>query len=319
MSKTQSRTTRRRFLSIAASAVACLAVGSKPSSATEVTSWRGVALGAGASLRLSGSRVEIADRAIEQCLAELERLENIFSLYRSGSSLSRLNRDGVLPEPPAELLELLGICGAINAETEGVFDPTVQPLWDYHAAQIDAGNTIQMRNDNQLGEILRRTGWQSVLYNQSEVRFLQRGMAITLNGIAQGYISDRICRLLRDQGFNHALVDMGEISAIGGSDRGGPWRVGIADPVDGSISQTLAIEDRAISTSSPMGTVLQNGIGHLFNPHNGESEGRWHSVTVTAPRATLADGFSTAFCLMPRRKIECIMEHRPELSIVLKS
>ena len=35
-------------------------------------------------------------------------------------------------------------------------------------------------------------------------------MAITLNGIAQGFITDRIADLLRNEGFEQAVVDLGE-------------------------------------------------------------------------------------------------------------
>ena len=40
-------------------------------------------------------------------------------------------------------------------------------------------------------------------------------MAITLNGIAQGYITDKVGDLLRAAGFEHVLVNMGEQLAIG--------------------------------------------------------------------------------------------------------
>lgn len=308
-------TTRRRFLSIAASTATCLAFGVRPSAASQTTGWKGIALGAGASLRLSGKRSDEAERAIEQCLAELSRLEDIFSLYRTDSALSRLNRDGKLPHPPAELLELLGICGVINAQSRGKFDPTVQTIWDFHATQAEQhgyGNGADIR------QVLERTGWKWVAYGPSQIRFRRSGMAITLNGIAQGYISDRICALLRDRGFNHALVDMGEISAIGSREDGKPWRVGIADPVDGTIAGRLDIQDRAVATSSPIGTLLRPGIGHVFDPHTADSAGRWRRVTVTASRAVLADGYSTAFCLMSRDEINRILLSEPELTVHLE-
>ncbi len=316
MNTTFAPATRRRFLSIAASAATCLAFGVNSSNAAAMTSWKGIALGAGASLRLSGMHSEDAERVIAGCLAELSRLEDIFSLYRTDSALSRLNRDGVLQNPPAEMLELLGLCGAINAETQGKFDPTVQPIWEYHAAR--AVKRVN-GNDRNIHQVLKRTGWKRVAYGPSEIRFLRGGMAITLNGIAQGYISDRICAFLRDRGFNHALVDMGEISAIGAKENGEPWRVGIADPVDGSIAATLEIKDRAVATSSPIGTLLRPGVGHVFDPHTAYAGTQWRHVTVTAPRAALADGYSTAFCLMSRDDINRILRSRPELSVHLES
>ena len=65
-------------------------------------------------------------------------------------------------------------------------------------------------------------------------------MAITLNGIAQGYITDRLAARLRDMGFEQVLIEAGEIYALS-SDT--PWRVGVA----GSDRQ---LADRAVATSS---------------------------------------------------------------------
>ncbi len=55
-------------------------------------------------------------------------------------------------------------------------------------------------------------------------------MGVTLNGIGQGYITDRVVELLRAGGIEHALVDMGKTRAIGGHPAGGPWSVGLEDP-----------------------------------------------------------------------------------------
>lgn len=308
-------TTRRRFLSIAASTATCMAFGVRPSTASPTIGWKGIALGAGASLRLSGKRSDEAEQAIEECLAELSRLEDIFSLYRADSAVSRLNRDGILRHPPAELLELFAICGVVNAQSGGKFDPTVQPIWQYRAR---LARENENGDDTRIRQVLKRTGWKWVAYEPSQIRFRRSGMAITLNGIAQGYISDRICALLRRRGFNHALVDMGEVSAIGSREDGKPWRVGIADPVDGSITGRLEIQNGAVATSSPIGTLLQPGVGHIFDPRTANSAKRWRRVTVTAPRAALADGYSTAFCLMSRDEINRIVESQPELTVDLE-
>ena len=56
-------------------------------------------------------------------------------------------------------------------------------------------------------------------------------MALTLNGIAPGYMTDRIVELLKNEGLDHALVDLGEIRVIGSRADREPWRAGIRDPL----------------------------------------------------------------------------------------
>jgi thiamine biosynthesis lipoprotein len=218
--------------------------------------------------------------------AEIARLEKVFSLYRDDSALVRLNRTGRLSAPPAELLEVLGLCDALHAATEGAFDPTVQPLW---TALAEGGDPAAARG---------RIGWRGVSFDAGEVRLRHAGMALTLNGIAQGYVTDRIAAALRRRGFGDVLVDIGEVAALGRRADGAPWQAGVATP-DGRIVQRVALRDRALATSAPRGTVLDRaaGQGHILDPRGAGAPAR-ALVSVSAPRADIADGLSTALCLM---------------------
>ena len=292
--------TRRRFVAISAAATTLphAAFGAAP-----VTRWRGVALGAGASLTLVGiSEVEAAP-VIARVQSEIDRLEAIFSLYRAESALCRFNRTGRLTSPQPEMLELLTLCGAIHRQTGGAFDPTIQPLWALHAEAAAIG---RMPSDVEINSARARTGWADVRFDTGAIFFTRPGMALTLNGVAQGYIADRIADLLRGVGMARVLVDMGEIHAVGCRADGTPWRAGIALP-DGDLRPgSVPLVDRALATSAPLGTVLDPAgqIGHIVDPRTGRPGGLWHQVSVSAPRAALADGLSTAFCLMPRGPIE---------------
>ncbi len=288
--------TRRRFFAISA------AVSALPGSAfgaASVTRWRGTALGAGASMTLDGIGEAEAAPLIGRVVSEIGRLEQIFSLYRSESDLSRLNRTGHLNAPPPEMLELLTLCGAIHAYTGGAFDPTIQPLWALHAKAALEG---RMPSEAKIDQARTRVGWPGVRFDFNNISFARSGMALTLNGIAQGYIADRIADLLRAEGMTGVLIDMGEIHAVGTHENGMPWRVGITNPDGGVRSDVVALADRALATSAPYGTVLDQAgrIGHIVDPRSGRTGGHWRQVSVSAPRAALADGLSTAFCLMSR-------------------
>ena len=292
--------TRRRFIAISATAAALpgLAFGAAP-----VTRWRGVALGARASMTLAEIGEVEAAPVIDRVMSEIDRLEAIFSLYRADSALSRLNRTGRLASPPAEMLELLTLCGAIHRQTGGAFDPTIQPLWALYAEAAAVGH---MPSNAEIDTTHARTGWMGVRYDTGAIFFTRPGMALTLNGVAQGYIADRIADLLRAEGMAGVLVDMGEIHAVGSRADGTPWRAGISLP-DGDLRPgSVTLVDRALATSAPSGTVLDPAgrIGHIVDPQTGRSGGRWRQVSVSAPRAALADGLSTAFCLMPGSLIE---------------
>ncbi|TDK44481.1 FAD:protein FMN transferase [Antarcticimicrobium luteum] len=286
---------RRRFLTIAA---ACAAVPARAAPAT--ARWQGRALGAGVSMQLAGLTGPEAAPIFAEVARELERLEAIFSLYQGESEISRLNRDGVLPAPSPEMLELLSLSGALHRATGGAFDPTVQPLWLALAAGNGAGNDIEAAR--------ARVGWPGLRFDAAAVRFTTPGMAITLNGIAQGAVTDRIAALLRARGLRDVLVDMGEIAAMGHRADGADWSVGIADPA-GRIVRRMTLTDRALATSAPLGTLLDAGTGqgHILNPVGGAP--RRALVSVSAPGAALADGLSTALCLLtPARGAEVLAQ-----------
>ena len=265
---------RRRLLSIAA---ASLCAG-HPLGAGEAV-WRGRALGAETSIKLRGDG-QFAREVIHAVNAELRRIEELFSLYDPASALARLNAAGVLDDPPADFVALLQLCDRLHTATKGAFDPTVQPLWRAHATggDIPAARAL--------------IGWDRVGISADRVT-LDSGQALTLNGIAQGWASDRIAALLRAAGYGEILVDIGELVALGG-----PWHIGVAAQ-SGQVLDRVALRDRAIATSSPR-AMLIGGAPHILSTDDSPNP-LWHTVSVEADSAAMADGLSTACIYMDRQ------------------
>lgn len=288
-------TTRRRFISILAGAAAFQTVGSAVMA--RPTSWHGIALGANAQIILDHPN---ADVLIARAIGEIQRLERIFSLYDSESQLSQLNRDGVLPTPAFEMIELLSTCSTINSRTNGAFDPTIQSLWALYAQSYAAGINPE---SNQIAQALSTTGWHHVQFSPTQVSVAQKGVMLSLNGIAQGYIADKVAAMFRGAGVENVLVNTGEIVAVGSDPEGAGWPVGLAGKPD---MGTIPLENASIATSAPMGTTFDAlaRISHILDPRTGLPAGQWHSVSVIAESAAIADGLSTAFCLMSDAEIQ---------------
>jgi len=303
------RITRRRVLAISAAA----ALAPRAALAAPVQQWRGIALGAEATITLAHPD---AKRLITRARAEIDRLEGIFSLYRVNSALSQLNRAGVLEAPPFELLECLGTCGAVHAASGGVFDPTVGPLWALYAQSYSAGappDAAQIETTRQL------IGWQGVSFDAQSIRFAHPGMALTLNGVAQGYIADKVADLLRAQGLTDVLVNTGEMHALGGRpDSGGAdWAVSLKAG-DRILPDAVMLRDMALASSAPLGTVFDGDgrVGHIIDPRSGlPTPATWQLVSVTAPRAAVADALSTAGCLLTGEQIQLAVSRLPGAGI----
>ena len=300
---------RRRVIGISAAAagLSLLPFGRAARAEARLVTWQGHAMGAVATLQIHHHDRATAERLVERSLAELRRMEEIFSLYRDDSALSVLNRQGMLVAPPAQLVALLEECGRYGALTGGAFDPTVQALWTLYRDHFTApGADPRGPSEASVRSALERVGFGHIAFDRNRIAFAHRGMGLTLNGIAQGYVTDRVVDILREGGITSSLVDMGESRAIGVHPDGTPWRVGIADPdhperVDG----VLEAVDRAVATSGAYGFRFDpdGRFNHLLDPRTGSSARLYRSVTVVMPTATAADALSTAFSLLSEEAI----------------
>lgn len=292
--------TRRRFLTITAAAAATVPLGAR--AAPPAVVWRGTALGAEAVLRLHHPNEGDAWRLVADCLAELERLESVFSLYRPDSALRRLNRDGVLEAPPLDLVVLLNEAMRYGDLSGGAFDVTVQPLWDLYAGHFAVpGADPAGPPDEAVAAARALVDYRGIRVLPERIAFERAGMAVTLNGIAQGYVTDRIADRLRRDGLRQVLVHMGETRALGPAGEGRPWRVGIADPAGyrRPSLRSLDLTEGAVATSGGYGTRFSAQCHHIFDPATGRNADRVASVTVLAPTATAADALSTALAVLP--------------------
>lgn len=299
---------RRRFIGISAVvAGASLIAPAARAGACGTYTWNGVALGAEASLTLQHPDEAQAKAAIADCLAEVARLELIFSLHRTDSALSRLNRDGSLEEAPADLRVLLARSLWLAQHTAGAFDPTVQPLWELFAQHFNRpGATPEGPTQDAIAAARDRVGWQHIDMSGAGIALGKPGMAITLNGIAQGYITDKVGDLLRARGFAHVLVNLGEQLILGPKWDGEAWTAGIANPHEGGpFLLRLPLSQGALATSGGYGCRFDEAgrFTHIFDPRTGQTGATWESMSVVAGSATEADGLSTAFSVMDRAGI----------------
>jgi len=310
--------TRRRFITIAAAAAGAALAG-RNARADDAVRWRGSALGAQVSIEIHHGDRAAADRLVRRSLAEVRRLENLFSLYQSGSAISTLNRTGILVAPDPDMVALLRAALSFAELTGGAFDPTVQPLWQLYAAHFSAENADPNGpSAARLAQALAKVGHDGVLVSTERVALKRRGAGVTLNGIAQGYVTDRVADLLRGAGLSTTLIDMGEVRALGARPDGTPWRIGLADADrPGRLSAQLAIVDRAVATTSGAGFRFDSAgrFTHLFDPATGRSPSRYRSLSVVAPTATEADALSTAFSLMDMTHIRTVVAKRPGLQV----
>lgn len=266
-----------------------------PAAGAPTLQWRErVLLGFGTTLWLRAAHDDsgCADAALDAAVQALRHVERQMSLFDPASALCRLNRDGVLNEPDAHLVAVLRLAHRVAAGSHGAFDASVQPLW---AAWQRAHAEQRLPTEAELAAARARVDWRAVHVTPERITLRRPGMALTLNGIAQGYAADLARAALRTQGVAHALLDTGEWAALGRGPAGEPWSLGIADPRNAQrLIARLKPEGRAVATSSNAQLAFTDDRRehHIVDPRSGHSPPQLASVTVVAPSATLADALT---------------------------
>ena len=299
---------RRRFLLVSAGGLgaAALATAALRNPWAEVPAVRRTSFALGTQVAITARHRSTAkgNAAIDAAFAELALVERLLSIYRPDSQVCQLNREGRLDNPHPHFVTVLRQAQQTARQTGGAFDVTVQPLWDVFAA---AAKMNRLPEPAEVAIARRSVDWRQVEIGRACIRFRRPGMKITLNGIAQGFATDRALAVLRDCGVEHALINAGELGSLGESDRGDAWRVGIQHPREPDAYIGLTdLDGRALATSGDYETKFSadGRHNHILDPRTGYSPTELASVSILAPTAMQADALSTAcFVLGPEESL----------------
>lgn len=305
---------RRRVLKLVVAGGAGTLLGTVGTHAapTPTHRWRGKALGAEAEISFVGLKAGASQDMLDAVKSRLEKSDKSFSLYRPDSELSRLNKLGELRSPSAAFSDLLALSHRVYDLTNGAFDPTIQPLWRLYADHYaqDSEPATSTPDQDKIARALSLVGFRHVSQSADCASLKRQGASLSLNGIAQGYITDQISDILLQHGIKNALVNVGEYRALSGhSTKPKAWPVAIRNPRPGqAIYEMTKLQNRAISTSGGYGSRFgaDGTAHHLFDPTTGTSTNRYASVTVWHRSAAMADALSTAFSAMPLNAIKMV-------------
>ncbi|MDP2715316.1 FAD:protein FMN transferase [Rheinheimera sp.] len=252
---------------------------------------------------LEGQHFALCQQLTQLAAAEVERIEQKYSRYRSNSVLSLLNHNtGQWQAVDTETAALLQFANTCYTLSDGLFDISSGIL--RRAWRFDGSDHIA--SQQQLDALLPFIGWHKVTLEADQL-FLPTGMELDLGGIAKEYAVDKVLQLLSQQ---FPVADLpGFVVNFGGDmacnrprDDGSLWHIGIENPTlaDQAIS-AVGLSQGALATSGDSRRfLLKNGVrySHILNPKTG-----WpvtdapRSVTVAAPNCLLAGMLATTALL----------------------
>jgi thiamine biosynthesis lipoprotein len=123
------------------------------------------------------------------------------------------------------------------------------------------------------------------------------------SGLIKGWAIDRACSILDSNEYQDYYVDAGgDVQTRGRNADGGPWRVGIRNPVErDKVARVVLASGLAVATSG----TYEKGE-HILDPHSGRPVNAWLSFTVVGPDILDADVFATACCAMGTAGLEFV-------------
>ena len=260
-----------------------------------------------------------ADAALDAAVAEIERLDALWSIASSDGEIAQLNAEKQITAS-ADTLALLTRAKEISAATDGLFSTTIAPLME--AWGFTSGD-YRVPDEAELSALLAHVDDEEIAISGSTVT-IPADAKVDLGGIAKGFTSARVMEIFRENGVENGILSLGgNVQALGTKPDGSLWRVGLQDPADErALFATLELADKAVITSGAYERNFeQDGVvyHHIIDPRTGyPAESGLSSVTIVSDDGTLADGLSTALYIMGKEAaVEFWRSNRDDFDMVL--
>jgi thiamine biosynthesis lipoprotein len=270
-----------------------------------------------------------AARAIEQAFSAIALVEQIMSLYRADSDVSRINR--MAADTAAQRIsvhpwtrEVLQLAQSLQRDSNGLFDCGIAPTlmqWGLLPAGSDA---------------TRSSATSAVVSSISKLRLHEDGTlsllaptVIDLGGIAKGYAVDRAIDAMRQAGASEGSVNAGgDLRQFGGA----PQLLQVRDPLQPSQLHPAGwLRDGAMATSSIVysrrrvdcadgGHRARRTVSSIVHPASLQPMLKRRSYSVIAPLCVHADALTKVLALIDdetrARDLPCFVRHQAQPLIV---
>lgn len=227
-----------------------------------------------------------AQQGIADVMHEFQRLHDLLHAWKP-SELSSLNTaiaQGKRQTVSPELAAMLQDAAQLTSQSEGLFNPTIGGLIQTWGFQADDFKAV-LPEEKQITSLIKANPQMSDLtISANEVRSANQNVKLDLGGYAKGYALDRAATILKQQGINDALINIGGNVLALGSHGKRPWRVGIQHPRKPGALATLELRDgEAVGTSGDYQRYFEvdgKRYCHLIDPRNGHPVQGVQAVTI---------------------------------------
>lgn len=314
--------------------VACLIVvaiyfSAGPGKQVELDSGHRMVMGTFARAVVIAKDMDTAGKCIESAFAQMKKVDDLMSDYKSDSEISSVNRDGFAKavQLSQSTYEVLQRSIEFSELTDGAFDVTVGPLVELFRK---AKRKQVLPNQDEIAAAKSKVGFEKLKLDgrNSTLQFTVEGMQLDVGGIAKGYAVDKAVETMQTHGAIGGMVDLGgDIRCFGAPFKGRDhWVIGLQNPemvkdsAGSGVLLKLKIANGAIATSGDYQQfVIIEGKrrSHIIDRKTGTSTEGLSSVTIIADNATNADALATAVSVMGYEKGLELIENIPGTEAIM--
>lgn len=250
-----------------------------------------------------------AKDAIDKCVEEILRIENIISEWKSDSEITMVNNmAGKEPvKVGKELLYLIKRSKKISELTDGAFDLSFLTVGKYW---VFSPPLKELPNAELIAAATKKVNYRNIIIDEKEstVFLKEVGMKIGTGGIGQGFAANKAKAIMLSMDIKSGIINMsGDIAAWGTQENGQPWKIQVGDPSEkGKIIAWLNITDMAVVTSGDYEkfTIIDGKkYCHIIDPHTGYPITTGiKSATVICADVEIADALATSLCVLGEQK-----------------
>ena len=232
------------------------------------------------------------DQTVGKLVKCIEEADQKFDAYDEKSAVYALNRSGETTDE--ELVALTEMLHGYYEKTDGSFDfsmKKISDVWSFESEKPKVPEKIDFST----------FGADKVTVNNGKVTL--EGVEVDFGGVAKGYVTDKLVKILEQDRVEEALLDLG-----GNIYAKGTFKIGIKNPKEGeNLACSVEVTDKAVITSGVYQRYFEDENGkkwhHILNPETGyPADSGVLSVTVIGDNATECDVLSTAFLVMGKDK-----------------
>ena len=264
---------------------------------------------------------------LEDCFSLCDTYEKMLSRTVEGSDIYRINHSSGEPvavsEETARLLEQACNYARLSG---GKIDPTVallDDLWNFSGQAGTESAQKRIPADADIQSVLPHINYKNIHIENSTVTLEDPMSQIDLGFIAKGYIADRLKELLKANGVQSALINLGgNVVVLGSKPDGSPFTIGMQKPFDeqGKAIATLSLSDSSLVSSGVYERYFrQDGrlYHHILDPASGYPvENGLFGVTILSGSSMEGDALSTTCFVLGLTEGMKLIESLPDIEAV---